>query len=81
MSKPLNLTILRVGESLFAGEATSVSLKSSDGRITILPDHTPLIASVEPCTIRVATEQGGEHRFEAGGGLVEVAKNTCTVLL
>ncbi|MDE0243429.1 MAG: F0F1 ATP synthase subunit epsilon [Candidatus Kaiserbacteria bacterium] len=81
MSKTLNLRILRIGESLYAGEANRISLKSGTGMVTILPDHTPLITSVEPCTIHVTSSNGSEHRFTADGGVLEVAHNTCTVLL
>ena len=81
MKKTLDLRVLRVGEILFTGEAVSVSLRSGSGAVTILPDHTAFIASVLPCTVRVATADGGEHLVEADDGIVEMVRNTCTVLL
>lgn len=60
-------------------EAEFVVLPGSDGELGILPNHAPLISSLDIGVIRF--EQGGKVRkLATSGGFVEVSDNLVTVL-
>lgn len=82
MTKAFHLTIARVGENLFDGEAVSVALPGEDGAFEILADHEALISPLAPGEARITTADGRSRRFELpAGGIAEVSGNQATVLL
>lgn len=76
----MKVRIAKVGESLFEGEARSLSVPGSEGDMTILSHHVPLISALRAGTVTVRTE-GGDQQFEITKGLVEVSNNEVIVLL
>lgn len=81
MAKTFHLTIAGVAESLFSGEALSVTLPGAEGTFTVLATHepfvTPLIAGEA-----VVRHEGGEETFSIPeGALCEVSGGQATVLL
>jgi F-type H+-transporting ATPase subunit epsilon len=82
MSKTFHLTIARVGENLFAGEALSVTLPGSEGIFTVLAHHEAFVSQLKDGVIFVKTLEGTEQEIElVGTGLVEISDNQVTVLL
>lgn len=57
-----------------------VVVPCAEGDIGVLPDHSPLIATVRPGVIDI--HRGGKvvESIFVGGGFAEVSKNRCTVL-
>lgn len=82
MAKSFHLTVAKVGENLFDGEAISASLPGSEGVFQILADHEAIVATLLPGEVRVV-DAGGETRiFEiAEGGIAEVSGRQATILL
>lgn len=76
----MKVTIARVHENLFAGEADSLSAKTTEGEVTILPKHEPFVANLAAGAIIVRTAEG-EKRFEISEGVLEVSNDQATVLL
>lgn len=76
----MNVVIAKVHENVFAGEAVSVTLKTTEGEITILPNHEPMVANLAQGAVTVRTKEGPEN-FEIEGGVLEVSNNQVTVLL
>lgn len=76
----MHVTIAKVHENLFSGEALSLSVKTTEGEMTILPKHEPFVANLVAGTVAVKTEKGQES-FDIGGGVLEVSGNQVTVLL
>lgn len=76
----MKVRIAKVGESLFEGEARSLSVPGSEGDMTILPHHAALITALRRGTIIVRTESGDQH-FGIEKGLVEISNNEVIVLL
>jgi len=60
-------------------EVTSVSLPTQNGQITILPEHTPLIAIMAPGEI-VIKINGKEEILASEGGVVEVSDKLVKIL-
>jgi F-type H+-transporting ATPase subunit epsilon len=59
-------------QSLFAGGATSVVLATSDGALTVLDGHTPLVGDVVPCEVKVEQPDGAPLRLAVHGGFLQV---------
>lgn len=76
----MKVRIAKVGESLFEGEALSVNLPGAEGDMTILANHSPLVTTLRPGTLRV-TDKHETHTYEVQKGLVEISHNQVIVLL
>ena len=82
MSKTFHLTIARVGENLFDGEAVSVNLPGKDGAFTVLAEHEAFVTPLKEGEALVKTADGESKTFPIhDGGIAEVSKNQTTVLL
>lgn len=78
--KTFRLTIARVDKQLFNDEVFSVTLPGSDGQMTILAHHTPLISLLKEGIIRI-TESEGQKEFHVEKGICEISNNQVTVLV
>ena len=59
-------------QSLLAGGATSIVLATSDGALTVLDGHTPLVGDVVPGEVRVEQSDGTLTRLAVHGGFLQV---------
>ena len=59
-------------QSLYAGGARSVVLATSDGALTVLDGHTPLVGDVVPCELKVEEADGNVQRLAVHGGFLQV---------
>ena len=78
--KTFRLTIAKIGENLFDGDAISVTLPGAEGQFTVLAHHEPLVSELKKGEARIKTEKG-EQVVPVEGGVAEVSKNQTTVLL
>lgn len=74
------LTISRVDEQLFNGEAYSVTLPGEKGQLTVLAHHEALITLLRKGTITVRTTEEPKT-FEIGKGMCEISNNQVTILV
>jgi len=59
-------------QSIVAGGATAVVLATSEGALTVLDGHTPLVGDVVPCLVKVEQADGTSQRLAVHGGFVQV---------
>jgi len=59
-------------QSLFAGGATGIVLATSEGALTVLDGHTPLVADVVPGEVRVEPGEGETLHLAVHGGYLQV---------
>jgi F-type H+-transporting ATPase subunit epsilon len=76
-----HLIVASVGETLFDGAATSATLPTSAGEITVLPHHEPLVSTLQAGTITVRTTIGQPKEFPVESGVLEISNNRAVVLL
>lgn len=62
------------------GEAAMVFAPAAQGEVGIAPQHTPLLTTLKPGTLRVQTPSGEMLHFYVGGGILEVQPHLVTVL-
>ena len=77
----MNLVIAQVSEVLFSGEAESVTLPGTEGEMTVLGEHEPLITTLRAGTIVVRTKNEPNKEFTIVGGVLEVRPDGATVIL
>lgn len=75
-----HLSIVTPDREAFAEEVESVSVPSDDGRLMILPRHARLFASLTEGEVKIR-EQGRESLLAIGGGFIDVARNSVTILV
>lgn len=74
------VTVARVHENLFQGEATSLTVPTTEGELTVLPKHEALVATLRPGAVTVRTSEG-DKIFSVESGVLEISNNQVTVLL
>lgn len=81
MSKHLKLDIVTQEKRLLEAEATSITLETTLGEITILPGHIPLITRLTEGLLRFTDHQGKEQVVAVFGGFLELDnQGICSIL-
>ena len=76
----MKVVIAKVDENLYDGDAVSVTLPGSEGEMTVLAEHEPLITTLKPGTIVVHTGESNRE-FQIESGVLEVRHEGVTVIL
>jgi F-type H+-transporting ATPase subunit epsilon len=58
-----------------------VSIPTTEGEITVLPDHLPLVAPIQAGELRVVAEDGSETLLAVSGGFVTVHPDSRVAVL
>ncbi|MBI5799042.1 MAG: F0F1 ATP synthase subunit epsilon [Candidatus Yonathbacteria bacterium] len=77
----MKLTVAKVDEALFKGEAASLSCTGALGDVTILPHHAPLVTPLKKGELKIVDNGGKEIRIAMADGILEVGGNVVTVIL
>ncbi len=80
--KTFHLTIARVGENLFDGEAVSATLPGTDGVFQVLAEHEAFVSELRSGEVTVKAADNQAYHFSIPhGGIAEVSHNQATILL
>jgi len=80
--KTFHLTVAKVGENIFDGEAISALLPGTEGVFQVLADHEAYVSELAPGEMQIKTADSQIHHFEIPkGGIAEVSGNQTTILL
>ena len=77
--KTIELKIVTPERVTYDKTIQAVSIPTVEGEITVLPDHIPLIAAMQPGELRIKAD-GKEEFFSTTRGVVEVDGKTITIL-
>ena len=61
-------------------EVRQVTVPTKQGEITVLPDHIPLVASLQPGVIEILKSDNNREVMSLSGGFIEVFKNKVVIL-
>lgn len=81
MAKTFHLSVARVAETLFEGEALSVTAPGEEGVLTVLAGHEALVTPLTSGTVRIVSAAGEATEIEIPRGILEVSGNQATILL
>ena len=79
MSK-IKLTITTPIRTVYSDEVDQLTLTTTSGEITVLPNHVPLISTLKVGHIMIKKD-GQESYFAINGGLIEVRKASSVIIL
>ena len=75
MAAPFQLTVITPEKTFFDGETTQIIVRTTEGDIGILANHTSLVASLPSGPLKVM-QANGEYRLAAvSAGLIKVGGN------
>jgi F-type H+-transporting ATPase subunit epsilon len=68
-------------ERLLVSEAVeSVVIPGTEGEMTVLAQHAPVMTTVKPGVVTVKPVSGGEQRYVVFGGFADILPSGCTLL-
>ena len=76
---PIQCDIITQERIVFSGQVDSVNLPGAEGRMGVLPNHSPLLTTLDFGEVYVRRE-GAEEYFAIGGGFVEIQPDHVTIL-
>lgn len=77
-----SLIIASVDKIVFQGGVLSVTCPGSEGELTVLPGHIPLVTALTPGFVKVKeTAEKEERAFEITGGVLEVSGEGTVILI
>lgn len=74
----MKVEIIAPEKSLFSGEASLVTVPSTQGPFTMLENHAPIVAILEKGKVVIETN-GNRKEFEINGGFCEQHDNTVII--
>lgn len=81
MSKHIQLDIVTQEKRLLTTEASSITVETTTGEITILPGHIPLITRLTEGILHYLDENGKEQVVAVFGGFLELdGSGVCSIL-
>ena len=75
----LHFELVSPAKLLFSGDVDSVVIPGSEGEMTVLPQHAPILTSLRAGVVIVTSPKGAERLF-VRGGFAEVNAKGLTVL-
>ncbi len=76
----LHFELVSPARLLFSGSVDQVVIPGTEGEMTILAGHAPLLSTLKPGVIRVQRAGAADDRIFVKGGMVEVNPQGLTVL-
>lgn len=78
--KTIKFEIVTPERVVLKEQVVQVSVPTRQGEITVLPNHIPLVASLQPGVILIKKSNGEEDVMSVSGGFLEVLKNKVVIL-
>lgn len=76
----LQVELVAADRKVWEGEAQSVSARSIEGDLGILPGHTPLLGVLIQGEVRVVTSGGGTESVTIDGGFLSVDQDRVVIV-
>jgi len=75
-----SVTVATVSREIYSGEAVALHVVGTEGEMTILAHHEPLISNLVGGDVSIIDAQGATHTHAITKGVLEVANNKAVVL-
>jgi F-type H+-transporting ATPase subunit epsilon len=76
----LHFELVSPARLLFSGDVASVQIPGTEGEMTILPMHAPVLSTLKPGVVTVTKDGGAQEKMFVRGGFAEVNASGLTVL-
>ena len=74
------LEIITPDKKIFSGDVHSVQVPGKKGKFEVLPNHAPIISTLEEGKVRIINTKHEKEYFLIEGGVIEVNKNRIIIL-
>ncbi|MGR3303959.1 MAG: ATP synthase F1 subunit epsilon [Candidatus Scalindua sp.] len=78
--KTFSLNVITPEKVVYSNEVAAVTAHGSDGYLGVLPEHAPLITTLEPGPLSITEPDEKKVTFTVNRGIMEVRKNKVIVL-
>lgn len=65
---------------LVSEEVVSVVIPGSEGEMTVMANHAPVMTTIKPGVVTVKATSGSEERYVVFGGFADILPSGCTLL-
>ena len=76
----LHFELVSPAKLLFSGDVASVNIPGTEGDMTIMPMHAPVLSTLRPGIVVVTKDSGSLEKIFVRGGFAEVNAKGLTVL-
>lgn len=77
----MNLLIIKVNETIFEGEAESVTAPGISGELTVMGGHEPLVTPLKEGKVTYTKKDGSSEEVEIDSGFLEVNTDEVNIIL
>lgn len=80
MAEAFKFELVSPERLLVSEQVVSVVIPGTDGELTVMANHAPLMTTIRPGVVTVALAGGGEERYVVFGGFADIVPEGCTLL-
>lgn len=80
MAEAFHFELVSPERLLLSAQVTEVVIPGSEGYMTVMARHAPLMATIKPGVIKVQYADGKKDSYVVFGGFADVSQEACTVL-
>lgn len=76
----LTVDVVAADRRVWSGPAHFVVVRTTEGEMGLLAHHTPLLAALVPCEVRIEAEDGTHMIAEVDGGFVSAEHDRIAIV-
>jgi F-type H+-transporting ATPase subunit epsilon len=80
MAQAFKFELVSPERMLVSGEVESVIIPATEGEMTVMGNHAPVMTTVKPGVVTVKYASGSEERYVVFGGFADILPDGCTLL-
>jgi len=80
MAEAFKFELVSPERLLVSEQVTSVVIPGTEGELTVMANHAPLMTTIRPGVVTVALASGSAERYVVFGGFADIVPQGCTLL-
>ena len=80
MAEAFKFELVSPEQLLVSEDVLEVVVPGQEGYFTVLANHAPVMATLQPGVVEVKNASGANERYMVFGGFVDVVPDSCTLL-
>ncbi len=80
MAEAFKFELVSPERLLVSAQVESVIIPGSDGEMTVMARHAPVMSTIKPGVVTVKPVSGAEERYVVFGGFADILPDGCTLL-
>ena len=80
MADSFNFELVSPERLLVSSQVVSVTIPATEGEMTVMANHSPVMTTVKPGVVAVSDADGGSEKYVVFGGFADILPSGCTLL-